>query len=94
MAGMERAKRQGRRVGRPPALHRPGLEQEWEVVRPLIEQGRISVLRLQGGWEWARRLCTDCASKAGGRLGPATGLTRSPSSRFFRRRAILMSGGW
>lgn len=43
VAGMERAKRQGRMIGRPPALHRPGLEQEWEKVRPLIEHGRISV---------------------------------------------------
>ncbi len=44
-AGMERAKRQGKRLGRPRALN-----DEWERVRPLIEGGRMSQV------EAARRL--------------------------------------
>ena len=44
-AGMSRARKQGKHVGRPPALNG-----EWEEVQPLIEHGQISQV------EAARRL--------------------------------------
>jgi DNA invertase Pin-like site-specific DNA recombinase len=41
-AGMERARRQGRRVGRPPVTARPRFAERWAEVRAELEAGRIS----------------------------------------------------
>jgi DNA invertase Pin-like site-specific DNA recombinase len=41
-AGMERARRQGRHVGRPPVTARPGFAEKWAAVREELEAGRIS----------------------------------------------------
>jgi len=41
-AGMERARRQGRHVGRPPVTARPGFAERWAAVRAELEAGRIS----------------------------------------------------
>ena len=45
-AGMERAKRQGKRIGRPPAIDQAA----WADVEPLIRSGQVSL------HEAARRL--------------------------------------
>ena len=42
VAGMQRAKREGRRVGRPPVTSRPGFSERWATVRTDLEAGRIS----------------------------------------------------
>ena len=41
-AGMDRAKREGPRVGRPPVTARPGFAERWAAVRAELEAGRIS----------------------------------------------------
>ena len=41
-AGMARAKREGRRVGRPPVTARAGFAQRWAAVEPEIRAGRLS----------------------------------------------------
>jgi DNA invertase Pin-like site-specific DNA recombinase len=41
-AGMERARRQGRHIGRPKVTDRPEFVAKWESVRPELEAGRIS----------------------------------------------------
>ncbi len=41
-AGMDRARRQGRRVGRPPVTARPGFAERWSEVRPQIEAGMVT----------------------------------------------------
>ncbi|MDA8064642.1 MAG: recombinase family protein [Thermaerobacter sp.] len=41
-AGMDRAKRQGKRIGRPPVTARPGFAQRWAAVRADLEAGHIS----------------------------------------------------
>ena len=51
-AGMDRARRQGVHIGRPPVTARPGFEERWTAVRAELQAGRISKS------EAARRL--DC----------------------------------
>ena len=41
-AGMDRAKREGKHVGRPPVTARPGFAERWAAVRLDLEAGRIS----------------------------------------------------
>ena len=41
-AGMDRARRQGRRIGRPPVTARPGFAERWAAVRAELEAGGIS----------------------------------------------------
>ena len=41
-AGMDRARRQGKHVGRPPVTVRPGFAEKWAAVRAELEAGRIS----------------------------------------------------
>ena len=41
-AGMDRAKRQGKHIGRPPVTARPGFAEKWAAVRADLEAGRIS----------------------------------------------------
>ncbi len=41
-AGMNRAKREGKHVGRPPVTARPGFAERWASVRAELEAGRIS----------------------------------------------------
>lgn len=41
-AGMDRARRQGRRIGRPPVTARPGFAERWAAVRAQLEAGGIS----------------------------------------------------
>ena len=41
-AGMERARRQGKHVGRPPVTARDGFAERWAAVRADLEAGRIS----------------------------------------------------
>lgn len=42
-AGMERARRQGQRIGRPAALLRPGLATQWPAVPARVEAGEMGV---------------------------------------------------
>jgi DNA invertase Pin-like site-specific DNA recombinase len=42
-AGMDRARRQGRHVGRPPVTERPGFAARWAAVRADLMAGRISI---------------------------------------------------
>lgn len=41
-AGMERAKREGRRIGRPPTLSQPGMLHRFQEIQPQILAGVIS----------------------------------------------------
>lgn len=41
-AGMERARCQGKRLGRPPVTSRPGFSERWAHVRREIKAGRVS----------------------------------------------------
>jgi DNA invertase Pin-like site-specific DNA recombinase len=41
-AGMDRARRQGVHIGRPPVTARPGFVERWAAVRAELEAGRIS----------------------------------------------------
>lgn len=41
MAGMDRARRQGVHIGRPPALRRPFVEARWPEVREAVAMGRM-----------------------------------------------------
>jgi DNA invertase Pin-like site-specific DNA recombinase len=41
-AGMERARRQGRRLGRPGGTHREGFGERWREIAPRIRSGEIS----------------------------------------------------
>lgn len=41
-AGMDRARRQGRHIGRPPVTMRPGFDERWTELRRELEAGRIS----------------------------------------------------
>lgn len=41
-AGMDRARRQGKRIGRPPVTARPGFAERWAEIRPEVEAGRLS----------------------------------------------------
>ncbi|HVA21771.1 MAG TPA: recombinase family protein [Candidatus Micrarchaeia archaeon] len=41
-AGIDRARRQGKRVGRPPVTTRPGFADRWAEVRPDVEAGTIT----------------------------------------------------
>ncbi len=41
-AGMDRARRQGVRIGRPPVTGRAGFAERWAAVRAELEAGRIS----------------------------------------------------
>ena len=41
-AGMDRAKREGKRVGRPPVTARPGFAEKWAAVEPAIRAGHLS----------------------------------------------------
>jgi DNA invertase Pin-like site-specific DNA recombinase len=41
-AGMERARRQGKHIGRPPVTERPGFAERWAEVRVELEAGRLS----------------------------------------------------
>lgn len=41
-AGMDRAQRQGVRIGRPPVTARPGFGEKWAAVEPQIRAGRLS----------------------------------------------------
>ena len=41
-AGMERAKREGKHVGRPSVMARPGFAERWAAVEPEIRAGRLS----------------------------------------------------
>lgn len=41
-AGMERARRQGKRIGRPPVTSRPGFGERWAAVQEDLQAGRLS----------------------------------------------------
>jgi len=41
-AGMDRARRQGVHIGRPPVTARPGFAERWAAVEPEIRAGRLS----------------------------------------------------
>ncbi len=41
-AGMDRARRQGRRLGRPGGTHREGFDERWREISPRIRAGTIS----------------------------------------------------
>ena len=41
-AGMERARREGRRLGRPPVTLKPNVQRDWAMVRRRIDSGEIS----------------------------------------------------
>lgn len=41
-AGMDRARRQGRRVGRPPVTARPGFGEQWAALRHGVEAGTVT----------------------------------------------------
>ncbi len=41
VAGMDRARAQGRQIGRPPALRRPFVEARWPEVREAVAAGRM-----------------------------------------------------
>ncbi len=41
-AGMDRAKKQGHRIGRPPVTSRPGFQEHWDAVRTDLDSGKIS----------------------------------------------------
>jgi DNA invertase Pin-like site-specific DNA recombinase len=41
-AGMERARREGRRIGRPPVMSRPTVRKEWPLVQAQVEAGHLS----------------------------------------------------
>ena len=41
-AGMERARRQGHRIGRPPVTTRPGFTDRWAAVQADLAAGRMS----------------------------------------------------
>jgi DNA invertase Pin-like site-specific DNA recombinase len=41
-AGMERSRREGKRIGRPPVSMRPGFGVRWATVRPALEAGAIT----------------------------------------------------
>ena len=62
-AGMERAKKQGKHVGRPTALARPRVASLWPRIRARIESGEITIreaARLLGiGRSTVRRLLKD-----------------------------------
>ena len=59
-AGLERARRQGRRIGRPPVLSRPGFSDKWAIVRAELVSGAISrgeaARRLRCGYATVLRL--------------------------------------
>jgi DNA invertase Pin-like site-specific DNA recombinase len=55
-AGMERARRQGVRIGRPPVTAKPGFTERWAAVQPDLRAGSISKS------EAARRLGSGHAS--------------------------------
>jgi DNA invertase Pin-like site-specific DNA recombinase len=59
-AGMDRAKRQGVHVGRPPVTARAGFDQRWREIRPELAAGQISrseaARRLQVGYASLLRL--------------------------------------
>lgn len=42
MAGMDRARRQGKRIGRPSVRSRPGFQERWQAVRAELLSGAIS----------------------------------------------------
>lgn len=62
-AGMDRAKKQGHRIGRPPVTSRPGFDAKWETVRVDLIAGRISrsqaSKRLNVGYATLLRLLSD-----------------------------------
>lgn len=41
-AGLERARRQGKRIGRPPVMERPGMSERWPQIRKELSAGRLS----------------------------------------------------
>src|SRR3989442_11985487 len=41
-AGMDRARRQGRRLGRPGGTHREGFDERWREISPRIHAGAVS----------------------------------------------------
>lgn len=59
-AGMDRAKRQGKHVGRPPVTARPGFSDNWAKIREDVTSGRISrtqaAKRLKIGYATLMRL--------------------------------------
>jgi DNA invertase Pin-like site-specific DNA recombinase len=66
-AGMERARRQGRRVGRPRATERPGVRRAWPGVAADLAAGTISIRaaarRLGVGAATVRRMLAERAEK-------------------------------
>ncbi len=69
-AGMHRARRQGKHIGRPPGTTRAGFAERWAAVREEMEAGRLSRS------EACRRLGVGCARplrllEAGSREVPA-----------------------
>lgn len=69
-AAMDRAKRQGRRVGRPPVTARPGFAEKWTAVWADLNAGRISrseaARRLGCGYATLLRLLEGRGAKAAG----------------------------
>lgn len=65
-AGMDRARREGRRVGRPPVTARQGFAERWAAVHTELEAGRISrseaARRLECGYATLLRLLNADAS--------------------------------
>lgn len=59
-AGMDRARRQGKRIGRPPVITRPGFAERWAAIHSELESGRISrseaARRLDCGYATVLRL--------------------------------------
>ena len=66
VAGMQRAKREGKRVGRPPVMARPGFVERWAALEPQIRAKRLSkgeaARRLGIGFATVQRLLNGPAS--------------------------------
>ena len=62
-AGMDRARKQGHRIGRPPVTSRPGFAAKWEAVRAELEAGQVNrsqaAKRLHVGYATLLRLLSD-----------------------------------
>jgi len=72
-AGMERARREGRRIGRPRVAERPDVARRWPGVRADLEAGRVTIS------EAARRLRVGRATVR--RMLAETGATRALADR-------------
>ena len=67
-AGMDRAKKQGHRIGRPPVTSRPGFAAQWAAIQDDLQAGRVSRSRaakqLRIGYATLTRLLNDGGGSA------------------------------